>query len=223
MADLGYPQELQQEPVDLVGGVDRDPVVDPLEAFVAPGALHVACGEGHLGFGEGGVVGRPDAEGGAGDRGEVEAGGVVGGEPGGVVVGPVPVEAGGQGAGAGEVGELAVQVGVLAGAGAGPDTAAVQGPVVGGQDLLGHAGEQEPQHVPGQPALGQAGRDPGQGVADRQRDQALDPLGGEHGDPPGYGGAPVVAHHRGPRHAEGVEQAGDVADQGAELVGLDLG
>jgi hypothetical protein len=60
-------------------------------------------------------------------------------------------------------------------------------------------------------------------MADRQRDQALDPVGGEHGHPPGHGGAPVVADHGGPLHPEGVEQAGDVADQGAELVGLDGG
>jgi hypothetical protein len=60
-------------------------------------------------------------------------------------------------------------------------------------------------------------------MADRHRDQALHPVGGEHGEPPGQGGAPVVADHRGPPHPKDVEHAGDIGDQDPQLVRLDVG
>ena len=58
-------------------------------------------------------------------------------------------------------------------------------------------------------------------MADRQGHQVVDTLGREGGEPPGQGGAPVVAHHVSPVDVQVRQDGQDVAGQERERVRLD--
>src|SRR6266496_1931800 len=137
-------EEVEQQRVDLVWGVQLKPVARAVWALVSPGARHVFGGVGHLHLGEGDVAGAPDAHGGCLHGWELRR------WPGpgfGRDVGPVPVEGWCERTVGFQVGDHTVGVGVAC-------PGAEVGPVVLGQPAFGDAGELEQQHVPRFLALG---------------------------------------------------------------------
>ena len=131
------PEEVQQQGVDLVRGVQLQPVTRAVQALVPPRTRHVLGGVGHLDFGERAVPRAPDAHGRRLHRRQPNRRA----HPGfGCDVGPVPVQAGGERAVRLQVGDHLIGVGVAG--------AAEISPVVVGQPAFGVAGELEQQHVP---------------------------------------------------------------------------
>ena len=85
---------------------------------------------------------------------------------------------------------------------------------------LGHPRELEEEHVPGQRHLLDPRRPERGRVADRQRDEVVDPVGQERGEGPGQGGAPVVADDMGAPDPELVENGHQVPGREQDVVRL---
>ncbi len=202
-------EEVQQQGVDLVWGIQLQPVTRAVQALVPPRARHVLGGVGHLHFAQRAVPRAPDAHGRCLHRRQLNRRA----HPGfGRDVGPVPVQAGGERAVRFQIGDHLIGVGVAR-------TAEVS-PVVVGQPALGDAGELEQQHVPRLLALLQGAAE-GDRVADGQDDEAVHAAGSEGGEHPGQAGAPVVADYMGRADVLLGEDRHDIPGQPGHRVGLD--
>jgi len=167
------------------------------------------------------VVLAVDGEHGTADRRQLDAEGVLG-EHHRRHVGAIPVQPRDERAGTFEVGELAVDVRVLAAGDPAVDPAAEQRPVVERQLLLGGP-ELEPQHVPGELFLFEPGAHEGLRMPDRERCQVADAVGLGGGEAPADRSTPVVGRDGDAVDAAVIEQLGDVGREGVEGVGRRIG
>src|SRR5215469_15491065 len=158
----------EQEFVEPFRSIHRDPVAGAADLLVPPRALDELAGGAHPRAVQVAIPVGPDAERRGGDRGELAArAGQLRGE-----VSAVPVQRGGERAGAGQVGDRAVEVGVAGG------EFAQHGPVVVPERGLGDLLELEKQLVPRHLALAY-GRGRGQ-VRHGDRGERPDPVREEH-------------------------------------------
>ena len=91
----------------------------------------------------------------------------------------------------------------------------------GGQPFLGDPLELEQEHVPRLLSLLQARCTKGERVADRERDEPVDPVR-RMSRGPGHRRAPVVSDDRGLLHADLVQNRRHVRRQPDDVVGVDL-
>src|SRR5215469_8024628 len=192
----------EQEFVEPFRSIQRNPVAGAGDLLVPPRALDELAGGAHPR-----AVG-PDAERRGGDRGELAArAGHLRGE-----VSAVPVQRGGQRAGARQVGDRAVDVLVTGG------HLAEQGPVLVPECVLRDALELDEQLVPGHLALAH-GRGRGR-VRHGDRGERPDPVREEHRGEPGYPRAPVVPDDVRRRGVGGVEDRRHVGDRVAQPIAV---